>query len=266
MLRFSANLSMLFTESPLIERFARARQAGFERVEVQFPYEVPAETLRDAIHDAGVELVLFNVGAGDLLAGGDGLACVPSRRAAFADALNLAAEYASVLRPHFVNVLAGRVPAGETRDACLAQFRESLSATCHTMGAARIGAGASVGVVVEALNAVDMPRFLLASHDDVVSEIVGTSARVQYDVYHQAMMGRDVIADLIADLTSGAPRIGHVQFADVPGRSAPGTGTLDFDAIFSAIARSGYRGSVGAEYRPMGPTAESLGWLRAYRS
>lgn len=254
--RFSANLSMLFTELPMLERFEAARRAGFAAVEIQFPYDLAIESLRGALHDSGLPLVLINVPAGDLLSGGDGLACVPGEERAFSEALVAACAYGSALGVRCINVLAGRVPSGSDRDACSTVFRENLARAADRLS--RLG----IVPVVEALNGHDVDRFLLQRHDEVVSmlDAVGHEAiRIQYDVYHQARMGRDVVADLRDDLE----RIGHVQIADVPSRTAPRTGTLDWDGIFATLDQGGYDGFVGAEYRVAGPTSDTLAWLRA---
>ncbi|MCH2483466.1 MAG: hydroxypyruvate isomerase, partial [Gammaproteobacteria bacterium] len=105
--RFSANLSLLFTELPLLERFRAARECGFQGVEIQFPYDTPAANIKAQIDLTGLELVLFNVPAGDLMNGGEGLAAVSSKRHDFIDAVNKSAEYADILRPKFINVLPG---------------------------------------------------------------------------------------------------------------------------------------------------------------
>lgn len=254
--RFSANLSMLFAELPMLERFEAARRAGFSAVEIQFPYELSVDELRTALRDAGVSLALINVPAGDLLAGGDGLACVPGREATFAEALERARAYGAALGVRCVNVLAGRVPIDVDPEACRATFLSNLA-----LAAARLE---TVGIVpvVEALNGFDVDRFLLQRHDEVLSVLdsLGDEAvLVQYDVYHQARMGRDVVADLAKDLE----RIGHVQIADVPSRGAPGTGELDWARIFATLDQGGYDGFVGAEYRVVGATADTLGWLPA---
>lgn len=255
--RISANLSMLFTEVPLLDRFARARRAGFEVVELQFPYEVPIDELARASREAGTPVVLFNVPAGSLLAGGDGLACVPGKEAAFREALELARDYAAVLAPRVLNVLPGRLPEGVIREDAEATFLTNLRVAVAAL------ADEPTTIVVEALNRGDIPRFLVEDHDELVElvERSGTGARIQYDVYHQARIGRDVVRDLRA---AGA-ELGHVQIADLPRRSAPGTGSVDFGLVFEALVASGYRGFVGAEYRPEGATEATLAWLDASR-
>ncbi len=256
--RFSANLSMLFTELALLDRFEAARRAGFEQVEIQFPYDRSISELRAAMRDAGVALVLLNVPAADLLSGGDGLACVPGSERAFAEALALACEYGAALGVRCVNVLAGRVPTGVEPSVC----RETLVANLR-LASSRLHEHGIVPVV-EALNGHDHPRFALQRHDDVLAlldEVGSDALRVQYDVYHQHRMGRDVLADLRRDLE----RVGHVQIADVPGRGTPGSGEFPFAALFEQLDEGGYDGFVGAEYRPEGPTEASLGWFVTHR-
>jgi hydroxypyruvate isomerase len=252
--RFSANLSMLFAGLPVSARVQAAADAGFAAVEVQFPYADGLDTWRDALVAARLPLVLFNVPAGDLMRGGDGLAGVPGREREFAAALEQAAQWARALRPRCINVLAGRQPAGVPREQCLAV----LDANLHR--AVEVLAPLGVTVTVEAINPVDMPHFLVdsfAAMRDVVAAVPGT--RMQFDIFHMARCGEPVEALLLGQGAS----FGHVQFADVPGRHEPGSGELDFDSLFAALDSSGYEGWCGAEYRPR-PAADtaSLGWLR----
>jgi hydroxypyruvate isomerase len=248
---------MLFTERPLVERFAAAAAAGFTGVEIQFPYEAPADVLATAAARAGVAVTLFNVPTGDLRSGGPGLAAIPGREAAFRDALDQAVAYARVLKPANVNVLAGRPPADLSRAACLRTFAANLALAASALEAV------GVDTVVEAINIIDTPGFLIATSREALEAVDRAGhpgIKLQYDVYHMHQMEGAVEAT-IARLV---PRIGHIQFADVPGRNEPGAGTLDFPAIFAAIDRAGYRGWVGAEYRPRGRTEAGLGWLSEY--
>lgn len=254
--RFAANLSLLFPEHPLPARVAAAGRSGFAAVEVQFPYELPATQWRAACDAADLPMVLFNVPAGDLMSGGDGLACVPGREPFFAEALAQCADYARVLRPRCVNVLAGRVPAGVDPQTCLAVLQDNLRRAVDVL------APLGVTVTVEAINRHDMPRFLVSTFDDMqalVASVPGTA--MQFDLYHMARMG-EPLAQRIAQ--QGAA-FGHVQFADVPGRHQPGTGALDFAALFAALDDSGYPGWCAAEYHPQGDAAASLHWLDDYR-
>lgn len=243
MLRFTANLSLLFTERPLIERFAAARAAGFRAVEIQFPYELSIGEIRQELEEHELELVLINVPAGDLMQGGDGLAGVPGREQMFRRAVMQAVPYAQQLGVRCVNVLAGRQPEDGDLLHCL-----------HTLANnARYAAEAfqtiDVTTTLEAINTIDMPRFLIsniAQMQEILEAADHPTLKMQYDCYHLAMMGED----LIAGLRENVADIGHIQFADIPGRGAPGSGNLPFNQIFRYISELPYNGWCGAEYRP----------------
>lgn len=258
MLRFSANLSLLFTERPLLERFAAARAAGFDAVEIQFPYELPIEAIRHQLNEHALRLVLINVPTGDLMQGGDGLACVPGRENMFRHAVIDALRYADALQVPTINVLAGRQPEGENIARCLHTLSMNLRHAAETFQSA------GITTVMEAINTVDMPRFLLHSVDQMqeMREIVDhPTLKMQLDCYHMARMGENVPQSL--QDTIGA--IGHIQFADLPGRHEPGTGTMDYPAIFRLLEALPYEGWTGAEYHPSALTEQTLGWLQAAR-
>lgn len=253
-----ANLSLLFTELPLLERVRAAAEAGFAGVEIQFPYEVPAAALQAELQRSGMPLVLFNLPAGDLMQGGAGLAAVPGREAQFAAGLRQALEYAEVLRPQKINVLAGRLAEGVEREQALALLAEHLRQTAEAF------AGRGVAVLMEAINLHDMPGFLLNTPQhllDMLARVGHPNLAAQLDFYHMARMGLD-LADCVRQLQG---HIGHVQFADAPGRGEPGSGELDFEPALAALRAQGYAGWLGAEYRPVGATSAGLGWLPAWR-
>ncbi|MCP1642350.1 hydroxypyruvate isomerase [Pseudomonas citronellolis] len=253
-----ANLSLLFTELPLIERVRAAAEAGFAGVEIQFPYEVPAAALQAELQRSGMPLVLFNLPAGDLMQGGAGLAAVPGREAQFAAGLRQALDYAEVARPQKINVLAGRLAEGVEREQALALLAEHLRQTAEAF------AGRGIAVLMEAINLHDMPGFLLNTPQhllDMLARVGHPNLAAQLDFYHMARMGLD-LADCVRQLQG---HIGHVQFADAPGRGEPGSGELDFGPALAALRAQGYAGWLGAEYRPQGATSAGLGWLPAWR-
>lgn len=253
-----ANLSLLFTELPLLERVRAAAEAGFAGVEIQFPYEVPAAALQAELQRSGMPLVLFNLSAGDLMQGGAGLAAVPGREAQFAAGLRQALEYAEVLRPQKINVLAGRLAEGVEREQALALLAEHLRQTAEAF------AGRGIAVLMEAINLHDMPGFLLNTPQhllDMLARVGHPNLAAQLDFYHMARMGLD-LADCVRQLQG---HIGHVQFADAPERGEPGSGELDFEPALAALRAQGYAGWLGAEYRPVGATSAGLGWLPAWR-
>lgn len=258
-MKIAANLSMLFGELPLSERVVAAAAAGFDGVEIQFPYELPAICLKEALAAAGIPLLLINLPAGDLMAGGPGLAAVPVRQDAFDAALQEALSYAAMVRPAMVNVLPGRLAEGLSREQALACLVGNLRKTAEAFQLL------GIGVLVEAINPLDMPGFLINTPeqlDALLKAVNHPNLTAQYDLYHMARQGLDLAAGI--ELLAG--RIGHVQFADCPERGAPGSGELDFDVALAALWRCGYRGWLGAEYRPGDAgTQASLGWLADWR-
>lgn len=253
-MKIAANLSLLFTEQPLPERVLAARVAGFDGVEIQFPYEVPAIRLKESLERAGMPLVLINLPAGDLMQGGPGLAAVPDRQAAFDAALQEALTYAAMVRPLRVNVLPGRLADGVTREEALATLARNLRHTAEAF------AVLGIGVVCEAINPLDMPGFLVntpAQLRHLLDTVGHPNCQAQLDIYHLARQNLEVAAAVA--LLQG--RIGHVQFADCPGRQRPGTGEVDFVRVFQALRDADYEGWYGAEFKPSGDTAADFAWL-----
>lgn len=254
MLNFTANLSLLFTEVELINRFKAAKQQGFDAVEIQFPYSLSAKTLKNTLEEQELKLVLFNVDADDLLHGGEGLACVPEKRNQFRQAVAQSVEYAKLLKPEAINVLPGCCFNENRKQDYLKTFKENL---CFAVEAfAPLG----IKTVFEAINSHDMPGFITHNGQqmlDILDDLKLPMLFMQYDIYHMQMMG-DKPNEFIARY---ADKIGHIQFADCPARGQPGTGQINFERIFSVIEKSAYSGWVGAEYKPVGTTSESLDWL-----
>lgn len=254
MLKFAANLSLLFAELPLPQRFAAAAAAGFTAVEVQFPYDYPADVLATAAQAAGVQVILINVPAGDLMQGGAGLAGHPARVAEFTAALPVALAYAQALGTRMVNVLPGRLPEGVSRTQALAVLAANL--VC----AADYFRPFGIRVLCEAINDLDMPGFLLRTADELAALLSGGNCcdvGMQIDLYHMARMQQDIPALLHRYL----PAIAHIQFADVPGRGEPGSGTLPLAQYFALLDELGYTGWCAAEYRPTVRTQDTLHWL-----
>lgn len=255
----AANLSMLFTAQPLPDRIAAAAEAGFDGVEIQFPYELEADMLDALLERSAMPLALINVPAGDLMTGGPGLAGVPARAAEFGQALDVALRYAERARPGCVNILPGRLAEGVELEAALDCLVANLQLACPAFEAL------GIRVTFEAINRHDMPGFLIATPADqlLIMERVGhANLSAQLDLYHMARMGL-ALTEAIHDLGS---HIGHVQFADAPGRGKPGSGTIDFPAAFAALRQVGYRGWLAAEYRAdaNAEAGEEQAWLQAW--
>lgn len=253
---FAANLSLLFTEVPFLDRFAAARAAGFTAVECQFPYTEDPTLIRQRLFDNGLQLVLLNLPAGDWDAGDRGLACDPRRYGEFRTSVQLALDYASRLDVKRLHCMAGIVPPGlELRRA-----REAYIANLQY--AADLCAPRGIDLLIEPINTIDVPGYFLSRTEqalDIIDACGCDNLYLQYDVYHMHRMGDDVPAALRRCL----PRIRHVQAADAPGRHEPGTGDIDYGRVFGLLDELGYEGWVGCEYRPRAGTVAGLDWRAA---
>lgn len=255
--RFAANLSMMYTEHAFLDRFAAAATDGFTAVEFLFPYDHPAEQLRDRLDAGGLCQALFNAPPGDFEAGERGVASLPGREAEFRDGFCRALDYAAVLNCPRVHVMAGVVPADADRDERLSVYRGNLA------WAAGQAEGHGVDVLIEPINQRDMPGYLLSRQDEahrIVGEIGAPNLKVQLDLYHCQITEGDVTVRLRSDIPTG--RVGHLQIAGVPDRHEPDSGELAIDYLFAVIDETGYDGWVGCEYRPAAGTSAGLGWLR----
>ena len=228
--RFSVNLAMLWTELPFLDRFGAAAAAGFDAVEYLFPYAFEPAELDRRMRAHGLEQELFNLPAGDFVAGERGIANDPARRDEFRDGVEAALRYADGLGCHKINCLVGRRVAGRT-------------------------------LQVELLNPKDTPGFFVDSIETTTRILDAVpDLRFQCDVYHL----QRTCGDLVETIRSLADRIGHVQVADTPGRHEPGTGEIAYPFVLRSIDAMGYEGRVGLEYAPSGPTEDSFGWIEAY--
>ncbi|MDM1755073.1 TIM barrel protein [Acinetobacter towneri] len=257
MSKLAVNLSMIFTEVPLIERFALAREHDFQHVEIQFPYELSIEQIQTQLTLHQLNLCLINVPAGDLMQGGNGLAGVPGQEIEFHHALELAIRYATALNVPRVNILAGKQPVDADLLPCLNTLAENLKLACWMLTQHHIQP------VFEMINGTDMPRFLvqnIAQAQEILEAVKHPALKMQYDCYHMAMMGEDVLSALQENIQD----IGHIQFADNPGRHEPGSGEIDYAAIFEWLQLSAYSGYVAAEYRPSLTSNQSFAWKDKY--
>ena len=254
--RFAANLSMMFTEVPFMERFGRAAAAGFKAVEYLFPYDFPAEDIARELKRHKLKQALFNLPPGDWGAGERGLTALPGREEEFRQALETALDYAKVLGNTRVHAMAGILPSNLDRDTARRTYLGNL-----TRAAAR-AAEDGVTIVLEPINQRDMPGYFLSYTGEakaVIEEVGAPNLKLQFDLYHcQIMEG-----DLTKRVEALFPLIDHMQIAGVPDRHEPDQGEVNYPYLFDQMDGLGFKGWVGCEYRPKGATEEGLDWFRA---
>ncbi len=250
----------MLTQYDFLDRFAAAADLGFRGVDIQFPYDLPADKIAAKAAAAGVEVVLHNLPQGkvdpkDPERSEMGIAALPGRSAEFRDGARRALHYSRDMGNRRVNILAGIVPQAAAPENVWRTLRDNVAF------AAELFAADGLTVMVEPVNGRDRPGFALQTSEDAVRLINAVGApnlKIQFDLYHRQIMQ----GDLIPGLERHLPEIAHIQFADTPGRHQPGTGEINFLSVFKAIDRLGYDGWVGAEYLPTGRLEDSLDWVR----
>lgn len=254
--KFSANLSMLFTDVEFIKRFERAAKAGFKAVEVQFPYEKSKEEVAAELNKWKLEMVLHNTPAGNWAAGERGIAVLPNRVSEFQEGIDKAIEYAKALKCQRINCLVGLTPKDVPADVVRKTVVENLRFAATEMQKA------GIFLIVEALSTV-VPGFYLTTTRDslnLIKDVNHPNLYVQYDIFHMQIME----GNLTNTIRNNIAKIKHMQLADNPGRNEPGTGEINFTNLFKFIDEAGYDGWIGCEYKPSGKTEDGLGWVKPY--
>ena len=252
--RFAANLTMLFTDYPMVERIDRAAEAGFSGIEFLFPYQEDVDGIQEALKRNGIQQVLFNLPAGDFAGGERGIANNPDRTQEFRDGVQKALEIAAKLDCPKLNCLSGLALDGVPWET---QWNTLIENYQH---AAEETAKAGVLQLVEPINTFDMPGFTVPTTNHglkLINAVGHQNLKLQYDVYHMQRMEGDVIATI----REYAPHFGHVQIADPPSRTQPGTGEVAFERVLDALVDSGYAGYIGLEYKPT-PGLDPFAWLQ----
>jgi hydroxypyruvate isomerase len=251
---WSAHLSALFRELPYLERPRAAAEAGFTCVETWWPEDDLGEAWADETVRLGLDVALVNCFGGDLDAGERGFLNVPDRHAEAIDAFRAAVALAGRCGAQTINVLGGRERAGEGRTDQLARAASVLAECAELAG--------ELTIVVESINELDVPGSLVptpAAAADLVEATGSPRVRLLYDAYHAARAGGDPVREVAAF----GPLLGHVQYADCPGRGAPGTGGVDLRSFAAAVEGTGYDGPIGLEFFTDQATADALGFMAA---
>lgn len=254
-MRFCANVSILFKEVPFLERFGRARRAGFSAVEFWWPDGEDLGEVERAIKEAGLSVALFNFYAGDMAGGDRGLLSDPERQEQFRENVPLALELSERLSCPRINALVGQEIRGMDRREQLDLARENVA------WAADRAAEHGVEVMIEAANTFENGPYLLHKTDQAarfVRNVGRQNVKLQYDVYHMQRME----GNLAATMREHIGEIGHVQVADSPERGEPGTGEIHYPYVFGVLEDLGYGGYVGLEYNPTTErTEDSFAWI-----
>ena len=247
--KFAANISLLFSELPYLDRFRAAANAGFKAVEILFPYDLAAKETRRALLANGLELVLINAPPPNYTGGEPGYAAIPGGEARFQSDLRRVLRYADVLRPGLIHIMAGYSSGPDAFDCFVRNLQWAADQAPQRQ------------FTIEPLNPVSQPDYFLNDYTlavDVLEKVSRPNVGLQFDSFHAHM----IHGDALAVWRQFHPKIAHAQIGAAPDRSEPGRGPTDFGALFTAIEDSGYSGWVSAEYTPSTPgTEHSLSWM-----
>lgn len=254
MTRFSANLGFLWTELPLPDAIRAAAKAGFDAVECHWPYDCPTDQVKSALDETGLPMLGLNTRRGDVQAGENGLCALPGRETEAWASVEDALGYATTIGAGAVHAMAGKAEGKRARDTFIATLKRAAD-RAESMG---------ITILIEPLNAFDAPGYFLQSLDqaaEIIAKVAAPNVRLMFDCYHVGRTEGNVLSQLDRHL----PITGHVQFASVPDRGTPDHGEVDYHAVFDRLKALGWDQPLGAEYRPVGATNDSLGWLAELR-
>lgn len=253
MARFAANLTYLFTELPMPQRFIAAKKAGFDGVEILFPYDIPVKELTASLHQTGLEFVLMNAPPPNWSGGPRGFAAEPGNEARFRSDFDKALQQAFALKSRHILIMAGKASG----DLAHRTFVENLSWAVQRAPHASL--------LIEPMNPTDMPGYFLgdfAQAAQIIAEVGAPNLGLLFDVYHAQM----IHGDALETWRQHASITRHIQIAGAPGRHEPRLGEINYLDFFREVATSGYSGWVSAEYTPETTTEAGLRWLRERRA
>lgn len=247
--KLAANLSYLWQELPYLDRFSAAADAGFQGVEILFPYDVAVKETQRALLTTDLPMISLNAPPPNYAGGARGFAAIPGGQARFQQDLRRALRYCEALRVPMLQVMAGAAEGADAHATLVENLRWAV-------GAIPKGLTLTIAPQVESV----LPGSFLTSFDQtaaVVAEVDHPALGLQFDSFLAQSEGREAATVFEAHV----PMIRHVVLADTPDRAVPGTGGVDFSALRAAIEARGYDGWICAAYVAPRPTESTLAWL-----
>jgi hydroxypyruvate isomerase len=249
--KFSANLGFLWSELALPDAIHAAKSAGFAAVECHWPYDVHAGDVLSALQATGLEMLGLNTRRGNTDNGDNGLSTLPDRVQEARAAIDEAVAYAVAIKAANIHVMAGASEGQAAHDTFVANLRY----------ATKLAAAHGITILIEPLNSYDAPGYFLKTTEQahaIIQEVAAPNLKLMFDCYHVQLTE----GDLTHRLHKLKPIIGHIQFASIPDRGTPDHGEVNYAYIFETIASVGFTRPLGAEYKPVGPTDGTLGWMQ----
>ncbi|MEM9107451.1 MAG: TIM barrel protein [Pseudomonadota bacterium] len=254
MTKFSANLGFLWSDHSLPDAIRAAKVAGFDAVECHWPYETSATDVDQALQETGLAMLGLNTSRGDLSAGENGVCALPGRSEDARAAIDQALTYATQIGTPNIHVMGGFAEGLDAHDTFVANLKYACAKANEN----------GQSILIEPLNKYDAPGYFLQTTDQakaIIEQVGASNLKLMFDCYHVQLME----GDLTHRIDNLMPIIGHIQFASVPDRGPPDAGEVNYAHIFQHLQSLGYTAPLGAEYKPKGPTDESLNWMAKLR-
>lgn len=249
--KFAANLTLLFTELPFLDRFDAAAEAGFTAVEVLFPYDDAAKEVQRRLIANGLQMVLINTPPPSWSGADRGFAAIPGGQARFQQDFRRALRFAQAFKTTHLHIMAGEAEG----DAARATFIENLTwAAAHAP---------NQSLTIEPINPGDMPGYFLSDYDlaaDILAEVNAPNLHLQFDAYH----AHKITGDMPGTWKKMKHLTRHIQVGGLPDRHEPVAGIIDYPAWFRQLDDEGYDGWVSGEYHPAGRTEDGLDWVKGF--
>ncbi|MBK4215777.1 TIM barrel protein [Paracoccus caeni] len=246
--RFAANLTTMFTELPLLDRFSAAADAGFQGIEILYPYDIAARELHLAAAAAGLQMVLLNCPPPNWSGGPRGFAAQPGMETRFRTDFDRALRFAQALRARHIHVMTGKTDSPDAQRVLVENLRWACERAPHA--SLTIKPGSRSG-----------PRgFPVTDYDmaaDIVEQVGMLNLGLQLDTY----LAQQIEGDALQTWRRHATLIRHVQIASYPDRDEPQPGKMNFPAFYDELDEWGYKGWISAFYDPARRTDAGLGWL-----
>ena len=256
MLRFAANISTMFDQPDELARLEHASELGFQFVEWLFPYSYDRREIATRLNDLNVELVLINTALGNTSKGDRGIGALPGREDEFKSAMTQAIEYAETLQIPMIHVMAGKCANPEARSEHIETFTRNLCWATQQLD------GMDTRLLIEPLNHVDNPNYLISTSNEAleVINLVNANVGLQFDFYHLQIME----GNLGQSLRNNFDQIAHIQFSSVPGRHEPQFGEVNCGYLFELLETLSYEGFIGCEYQPKSSVEAGLSWAKPF--
>uniref|UniRef100_A0A1I8EL31 Putative hydroxypyruvate isomerase n=1 Tax=Wuchereria bancrofti TaxID=6293 RepID=A0A1I8EL31_WUCBA len=277
-MRVAANLTMMFHEMDMLQKYGRVAALGFQLIEISLPYGWSAEELLHEAERYHLKHILINAPAGNWSEGFRGLAALPEQTSKYMESLDIAIQYAKKLNVQKVHVMAG---VAEETNENFEVYVKNIRLACQQFKKE------SIICLIEPICQAAIPGYFMNSYKgsegnqrtklaDHVGEYCAFLKQDFMPIFHFFFSHRfctsiedifhvqQICGQLTTTIETLAPFVGHVQVAQVPDRREPDTdGEINYSYVFNILKKFG-DWDVGCEYMNSGCDNQYFQWVHRY--